>query len=121
FFVPALLFELTAPGIAPASENHAIRRRLLALLFFGAACGLAWVTQTDFQPGIAAPLILLIGVCYFELSEKPRLLSRTIQSLAARGWRGRIAGVFLLPGWPSALLFSLVVIPLAIGIFYGLV
>ena len=118
FFIPALLFELTASGIAPVSENHAIHRRLLALLFFIAACCLALLTQSDFQPGIIVPLVVLIGICYFELAEKPRLLPRMIQSLARRGLLGKIAAIFLLPGWPSALLFSLMVIPLPMVICY---
>ena len=114
-FIPALLFELTASGIAPVSENHAIRRRLLALLFFILAMGMCWVTHGDFRPGIVIPLIILTGICYYELAEKPRLLPRMIQSLAKRGWLGKIGGLFLLPGWPSALLFSLAIIPAAMG------
>src|ERR1700683_201956 len=44
-----------------------------------------------------------------------------IQTLARKRLWGRIAGLFLLPGWPSALLFSLAVIPLAILICYQFV
>jgi hypothetical protein len=121
FFIPAVLFELTASGIAPVSENHAIRRRLLALLFFIASWGLETVSGSGFQAGVVIPLLVLIGICYFELAEKPRLVPRMIQTLAAKGWWGRIAGVFLLPGWPSALLFSLVVIPLAMIVCYQFV
>jgi hypothetical protein len=116
FFIPALLFELTASGIAPVSENHAVRRRLLALAFFGVAVGLTKMTHNDFPAGIEIPLIILISVCYFDLAEKPRLLPRLIQPLARRGVAGRIAALFLLPGWPTAMLFSLVAIPLAMGI-----
>jgi len=118
FFVPALLFELTASGIAPASENHAIRRRALALSFFISACLLGWLAKTSFQPGIVIPLLVLIGICYFDLSEKPRLLSRMVQSLVGNNPLGRIAALFFLPGWPSALLFSLVVIPFSIGLCF---
>lgn len=118
FFVPALLFELTTTSIAPASENHAMPRRLFGLFFFSFACGLAWITHGDFPAGIIVPLIVLIGICYFDLAEKPRLLPRMIQSLSQRGWLGKMAAFFLLPGWPTALLFSLVVIPAALGISY---
>jgi len=117
YFIPALLFEITSSGIAPVSENHAIRRRLLALLFFGAACGLARLSGSGFEDGVAVPLLVLIGVCYFELAEKPRLVPRMIQTLARKSWWGRVAGLFLLPGWPSALLFSLLVLPSAMGVY----
>jgi hypothetical protein len=118
FFIPALLFELTASGIAPIAENHAVRRRLLAVLFFVASCGLVSMSGGTFEAGTVVPLLVLIGVCYYELAEKPRLVPRMIQALARRGWLGRIAGLFILPGWPSALLFSLFVIPTAMIICY---
>jgi hypothetical protein len=120
FFVPALLFELTASGIAPASENHAIRRRLLAVLFFVTAVVLESATHHRFLAGIAFALLALVGVCYFELTEKPRLLPRMAQAFGSRGWWGRSAGLFLLPGWPSGLIFSLLVIPAAM-VFYDFV
>jgi hypothetical protein len=112
-FIPGLLFELTASGIAPASENHAIARRLVAGFFFVSAWGLFCITKSDLKGALAVPLIVLIGICYFDLAEKPRLLPRMADSMARKGWFGKIAGLFLLPGWPSALLFSLVAIPLA--------
>jgi len=121
FFIPALLFELTASGIAPHSENHAIRRRLLALSFFGAAWGLGSAVPGNFQLGIMVPLIVLVGICCFDLAEKPRLLPRMVQTQARRLGPGRIVGIFLLPGWPSALLFSLMVIPAAMVITYQFV
>jgi hypothetical protein len=62
FFIPALLFELTASGIAPHSENHAIRRRLLALAFFGASWGLGASFPGNFELGIMIPLIVLVGI-----------------------------------------------------------
>jgi hypothetical protein len=41
-----------------------------------------------------------------------------VQAFARRGTLGRIGAIFLLPGWPSALLFSLVMIPLAaLGVY----
>ena len=118
FFVPALLFELTASGIAPASENHAARRRLLAVLFLGAACLLSWATKSDFLAGLALPLFTLIGVCYFELAEKPRLLPRMVQSLTGKNPLGKVAALFLLPGWPSGLVFSLVCIPSVMALVF---
>jgi hypothetical protein len=117
FFIPALLFELTATGIAPASENHALRRRLLALLFFVVAASLAGATHSVFVVGPAIALIVLIGICYFELAEKPRLLPRMAQAFKKRGPIGKIAGLFLLPGWPSGLLFTLLVVPSAMAFY----
>lgn len=115
FFVPALLFELTASGLAPASENHAIRRRFLALAFFLVSCALAGTTtKSDAVACVLIPLIVLVGICYYDLAEKPRVIPRMVRTFGEKGFLGRIAALFLLPGWPSALLFSLVVIPPAI-------
>jgi hypothetical protein len=114
-FIPALLFELTASSLAPASENHAIRRRFLAILFFVLALLLAGATKTDFTTGVLAPFVILVGICYFELAEKARVIPRMVRSFGSRGVLGRIGAIFLLPGWPSALLFSLLVLPPAMA------
>jgi len=119
FFVPALLFELTASGLAPASENHAIRRRVLAVAFFALSLPMAEFTKPDFPAAIVVPLVVAIGVCYYELSEKPRVIPRMVRSFARWNGLGRIGAAFLLPGWPSGLLFSLVVIPLALSALFS--
>ena len=117
-FIPGLLFELTASSIAPASENHAIRRRLIALFFLVSACLMESLISAFYTTAIAVPLIVLVATCYFELAEKPRLLPRMAEAFARRGALGRVAALFFLPGWPSALLFSLVVIPLTFAFAY---
>ena len=114
--VPALLFELALAGIAPPSENHSIRRRLLALVYFGLSLAL-WSCAPDGEErtmGLLFPMGALVGICYFELSEKPLLIPRLISPLNRFGGLSRILGVFLLPGWPGALVFSLCVLPLAV-------
>jgi hypothetical protein len=117
-FIPALLFELTASSLAPASENHAIRRRFLAVAFFLTAFFLGGTTKTDFSPGFVVPLLVLVGVCYYELAEKPRVIPRMVRNFGQHGMLGRLAAIFLLPGWPSGLMFSLVAIPLSMtGVF----
>ncbi len=117
-FIPAVLFEITASVIAPAAENHAFRRRVLGLLFYLVSCAVAWLMHESFRVGIIIPLVVLIGICYFELSERPRLLPRLIHSMAGKGLLGKIAALFLVPGWPSGLLFSLVVIPSAMALCF---
>ena len=116
FCVPALLFELALAGIAPPSENHSARRRLLALAYFGLSLALwTFYPGSDQRAlGLMLPLGALVGICYFELSEKPRLFPRLIVPLNRFGELSRIPGMLFLPGWPSALLFTLIFIPLAI-------
>ena len=118
FFIPGLLFELTASSFAPGSENHAIRRRLLALVFFLFAAFFTWVSRDFSGSVIYVPLTVLIIICCFELAEKPKVLWRLVRPWQQRGWISRSAGLFLLPGWPSGLLFSLVVIPFGIFLNY---
>jgi hypothetical protein len=118
FFIPALLFELTASSLAPASENHAFRRRLLTVAFFLAALALFSQFKNGFEAGIMLPFLILIAMCYFELAEKARVIPRMVQAFVRKKSFGRIGVLFLLPGWPSALLFSLLIIPLAaLGVY----
>lgn len=118
FFIPVFLLELTASSIAPVSENHAVRRRILTLLFFFVSSLLGWLTQDSDGLETYLPLIVCMGICYFELSEKPRLLPRFILPMSHMSPLGKIMGIFFLPGWPSALLFSLVFIPLGVFLKY---
>ncbi len=117
FFGIALLFELAASSIAAPSENHALRRRLLALSFFILSLLLAWLTDATAGFMGALPLMVLIAVCYYELSEKARLVPRLVLSASRFGWLGRMASGFFLPGWSSALLFSILALPFATMIY----
>jgi hypothetical protein len=119
FFIPVFLLELTASSIAPVSENHALRRRILALLFFTLGSVLSWLAQDSDGLETYLPLVICIGICYFELSEKARLLPRFILPMSRMSPLGKIMGTFFLPGWPSGLLFSLVFIPLAVFLKYA--
>ena len=66
------------------------------------------------QAQVDIALIILIAICYVELSEKARLLPRFVRPMSRSNWLGKILWVFFLPGWPSGVLFSLVVIPSAL-------
>lgn len=113
FFIPALLFELAASSFAPVSENHAVRRRILVLLFMAAVASVISLMRDNAQAQVGISLIVLIAICYVELSEKARLLPRFVRPMSRRNWLGKLLWLFFLPGWPSGVLFALVVIPSA--------
>lgn len=118
FFIPAILFEVTLVDFAPVSENHAVRRRGLALLLLMIVAALQWSRQLTSEFLLCIPAAILIFICYFDLAEKPHLLARQIAPYRWGGWVGRGVALISQPGWPSAVLFSLVGIPLSVGLFY---
>ncbi len=108
-FVPAsvvLALEFAASKIAPAAENHAIRKRLLALgvLFVGA--GLR-VFGEDWIWGYWLAVAFLAPVIVDALSEPVQVVRTVYEPFFQRGSLGKILGLFLTPGWPSGSWFTL--------------
>jgi hypothetical protein len=110
-FVPAsvvLALEFAASKIAPAAENHAIRKRLLALAVFFTGAGLlvfgeSWIWGYWMAVAFLAPVIV------DALGEPLQVVRTVYQPFLQRGSAGRIFGLFFTPGWPSGVWFTLLV------------
>lgn len=114
--------DLGAARLAPLSENRATRRRivgLIVLLVCGISALLRWnITSTSGSYSHAenalVMAILLVGVMLLPavqaLSERPVNLAPVLMPFARRGLRGRIAGLFFLPGWHSGVFYALFVL-----------
>ncbi len=103
--------EVGVAAIAPAGENHATRKRLLALAGIAIAALLAAVFG---QRSLMLTLAVLIAlpVCLGALMENPRAipsLYRPVWPFSRSSWAAKIAGRILYPGWSSGLLFTLLV------------
>jgi hypothetical protein len=108
-FMPAfivLCLEIAASKIAPAAENHALRKRVLALgvLGIGSALGLL---GDDWKWAYAVAVGFLVPVIIDALSEPLQIVRTVYAPFYQRGAAGRLAGVFFTPGWPSASWFTL--------------
>jgi hypothetical protein len=106
-----LMFEIGAGKIAPAAENHAWRKRLLAFaLLVGAAAVALFLPRTAAEVFIVAALVLVVGVCIGALCEPSRWIPSIFAPFARRGALGRAVGRFLYPGWSSGFAFTLLML-----------
>lgn len=104
-----VLLEYTASRIAPVAENHALRKRSLAL-----AIGVVWLVVGAWAPQpvalatMAATVPLLLTYAIEALLEQPPHLKSQAAAFARFGPPGRLAARLLTPGWASGLVFVLV-------------
>jgi len=102
-------------AIAPTAENHSTIPRLVALVMFALAVIFSF---TSWATPLSSPIFLcLIGgpAILVALTEPSLLLPPICAPFLKRGVPGRIASVFLYPGWPAGVFFT------ALLIFIGVV
>lgn len=110
-----LLLQVGATRIAPALENHAMRKRLLGLI-------LLLVAGALFHGGIHNQLlvvllagIILAPVCMSSLFEDvhPAIVRRLVA-------KKQVASILSRPGWPGGVVFAVFIITLFILLFSNL-
>ena len=107
--------ELAASRIAPEAENHALRKRLIALaVLLGSLAVVAFIRFYGLSDNIAsAAMALSVPIVFWTvmdaLTETPNANPHTYSAIAHKPWVLRRLGMALHPGWPSGLLFSIVV------------
>jgi hypothetical protein len=101
-----LLLEAAAASIAPAAENHALRKRLLAL---GCAAAVAGVGLFGYGWNFHVTAIWLglpvLFAAVGALCERPVRFRRMHAAFARYGVAGRAAAAVLTPGWATGLVF----------------
>lgn len=100
--------ELASGKIAPLSENHIGRRRLIAMITALLAPIAFWLID-DIE--IAAPWIASFGPLWawsiFEsLTEGTVGVPSLYTPFVKRGWLGRLAGRVFYPGWASGIVYT---------------
>ncbi|MGB8854768.1 MAG: hypothetical protein WCC69_14535 [Pirellulales bacterium] len=101
-----VLLEYTASRIAPLAENHALRKRTIALLI-----GFAWLAigARAPQPWVAVAMVALLPLVLTyaveSLLERPVHLPSQAAALARFSLPGRLAARLLTPGWATGLVF----------------
>lgn len=118
---------LGASRIAPPSENHSTRKRLIAFVMLAALmitglllCFFSGDPETAFWAFIPSLGLTLITCMDVMTEEMPRFPT-SVATLAKRGKAGRLAGRLLHPGWASGVLFSVVLCVMALAILAGII
>ncbi|MCB1208422.1 MAG: hypothetical protein KDK97_03795 [Verrucomicrobiales bacterium] len=107
--------ELAASRIAPEAENHALRKRLIAFaVLLGSLGVIAIVKINSWGSHIGASAMafgfpILLWTVVDALTELPNPNPHTYSAIAKKPWIVRRLGMALHPGWPSGLLFFIVV------------
>lgn len=118
-WVAFFFLDLGAAQIAPRAENRATRRRLVALGVFVTASVCSFYFQRT-GVGEAFSMLVLFAMgppCIQALCEQPANYTPVLQPFVKRGPAGRLAGRFLYPGWHTGMIFSLMLIAAALGLF----
>jgi hypothetical protein len=101
--------ELAASKIAPLAENHAVRKRTLALLLCVAIAVSGLFFAYDVMITITMLSIPIVAFVVVEsLCENLVSLPGLYRPFALRGFFARLAGRLLYPGWATGTLFTAV-------------
>jgi hypothetical protein len=113
------LLSLGVSFIAPAAENHTTRRRLIILLV-ALACA-AIIGGTTVKEEIVPLLFVLIALPAMAtaLTERTTLPPGVRTPFSRNGPLGKLAGLFLAPGWPAGVFFSLLLSGIFLGVTYS--
>jgi len=103
------LLSLGASAIAPHAENHATPRRLAALAVLVIAPVLMHAANMRSETSITIWLVLAAPPIAMALTENMTLIPGVAARFAKRGAPGRLAGRVFYPGWPSGVMFTIVV------------
>ena len=101
------MLSMGASLIAPAAENHALPRRLIAfilMLVIGVIALFRWI-DADLIPLFA--FVVATPALVLALNDSSPLISTVSEPFERRGMIGRIAGNFLYPTWWSGVFYSL--------------
>ena len=101
--------------IAPVAENHSTIRRLVALglVILTVAIGFHDAVDPRILPVVLG--IILAPAIITAVTEKSILLPPVAKPFRQRGWPGRMAAIFLLPGWPAGVFFTALALSIALG------
>ncbi len=93
-----------ASRIAPLSENHSTRKRLVALFFTAVALGFLWF---DIEEAVVVVVALILGfACVDALTEPLPVFAKVLEPFR-RNTFTRVAATFFTPGWMGGIWFFL--------------
>jgi hypothetical protein len=105
------LLEFAASRIAPAAENHALRKRSLALAVACLWVGVGgWANQATAIWTMAATFPLVLFWAIEAQLELPTAVQSIYTGFARYGSAGRAAAAIFSPGWASGLVFVVLLV-----------
>lgn len=112
-----LMLEFGASKIAPTAENYSTSRRLIGLILLGAV--VLFGSRDLFRSPLVVWSLLLLGpICIGALCEPPSFVASIYRPFVRFGRWGKLAGRLLYPGWPSGVLFTMVVLAVLFAVGY---
>ena len=103
------MLSLGASLIAPAAENHAVLRRMVAFVAMLVLLGLGGFDKIDMALVAILSLIIAGPAIMIALTESAPLVQTVCKPFVKRGGVGRAIGWFLYPSWPSGILFTILI------------
>ncbi len=100
--------------IAPVAENHSTARRLVALVLTCVAAGIGLHPDVDYRIMPVVFGIILAPAVITALTEPNILLPPVCKPFLKRGLPGKLAALFLLPGWPSGIFYTTLLLGISI-------
>ena len=101
-------------AIAPISENHSTPRRLVAVALAFVAIATGFLDRMTPESMMVVFGIILAPALVIALTEPALLMPPACKPFLRRGLPGRVAAHFLLPGWPSGVFFTILMIVLCL-------
>jgi hypothetical protein len=102
-FVGYYFLEMGATQIAPPAENRSTCKRLVGLATLGA---LLWLLPKDSFMLYGYWLFVTTLLVIDALSERPEFTASVLRPFRRLGPMRHLAGILLLPGWPSGIFFA---------------
>lgn len=102
-------------AIAPAAENHSTPRRVIALGLALIAAAAGFHSDVDPEIVVVAFGIILGPAVLVALTEPSVMLPPIYKPFLKRGPIGQLAAIFLLPGWPAGVFFTVLTTVIGVG------
>ena len=118
---------LGASRIAPPSENHSTRKRVIVLAAHALLTLIGWLLgwfghQAEYAMWVFVPLVPLTILAAMDvLTEDMPRFPTAVVGLAGKGRAGSLLGRLLHPGWPSGVLYSVILIAMTMSILVCLI
>jgi hypothetical protein len=93
-------------SIAPMAENHSTPRRLVALVLTCAVAAATFDHDFDLLTTALFLAVILLPALIPALTEPAHILPPVCHPFIKRGFIGKTAALFLLPGWPTGVFFT---------------
>jgi len=114
------MLSLGTSLIAPAAENHALVRRLVALAAMLILLPLGYSGKIDYELFYLLTIIIAVPAILIALTESAPLVATVCKPFVKRGILGKSIGWFLYPTWASGILCSILIGLIGLAIFFSL-